>query len=440
MALLLVASGIGAYYAASNNTTQAFDRSLLNLAIALANQAQARDGEVRFDLQPQARQVLLTDKFDEIQYAVFGPSGQLLSGAEGIFPRQSYSIDDFEDGHLFFDDVAKGKPVRGVVLLAPVEGQEITVVVTETLVKREMQVGDILLSILVPEILLFAATLVLVLVGVDAGLRPLDDLRLQLSKRSPTDLRHVGGEQVPVEMRPLVEEIDRLLDRLGIALDAQRHFVSDAAHQLRTPIAATLAQMESTRIETGDARLDPVLASIRRLVRLVNQLLALARAEPGGMALQPVSLPAMVESEADGWLSAALARDIDLGFELAPATVPGIPLLLSELAGNLVDNAIRYTPCGGRVTVRTGTDADGAWFAVDDNGPGVPPEARSRIFERFFRSDKEGASPGGCGLGLAIVRQIALQHRANVSLGESSEGGASFVVRFPPDDPRLLSP
>lgn len=429
-----MASGIGAYYAASNNTTQAFDRSLLNLAIALANQAQARDGEVRFDLQQQARQVLLTDKFDEIHYAVFGPSGQLLSGEEGIFPRQSYSIDDFEDGHLFFDDVAKGKPVRGVVLLAPVEEREITVVVTETLVKREMQVGDILLSILVPEILLFAATLLLVLHGINAGLRPLDELRLQLSKRSPTDLRHVGNEQVPVEMQPLVEEIDRLLDRLGIALDAQRHFVSDAAHQLRTPIAATLAQLESTRIETGDDRLDPVLVSIRRLVRLVNQLLALARAEPGGMALQPVSLPAMAESEADGWLQAALARDIDLGFELAPATVPGIPLLLSELAGNLVDNAIRYTPCGGRVTVRTGTDTDGAWFAVDDNGPGVPPEHRSRIFERFFRGDNEGAAPGGCGLGLAIVRQIALQHRAQVTLGESAEGGASFVVRFPPDE------
>ncbi|MDQ5916105.1 MAG: hypothetical protein QG584_1999 [Pseudomonadota bacterium] len=429
VAVLLLASGVGSYYVASNNATQAYDRSLLNLALALANQAQFKDGEVRFDLQPQARQILLTDKFDEIRYAVYGPRGRLLSGDEGLFPGGDLAADKFEDGHLFFDGHGlKGRPVRGVILLAPVESAEITVVITETLTKREMQVGDILLSVLVPELLLFAATIALVLRGVDAGLRPLEGLRIRLGRRTPVELKPLGVDGVPFELRPLVREIDQLLGRLGTALGAQRHFVSDAAHQLRTPIAALLAQLESTMLESGDPRLEQLRESVQRLVRLVNQLLALARAEPGSMPAQQLDLRTLIEGEADAWLQMALARDIDLGFELVSAPAQGIALLLAELLGNLVDNAIRYTPRGGRVTVRCGSEAGCSFVAVDDNGPGVPPELRERIFERLFRGDT--GSAGGSGLGLAIVRQIAAQQGASIQVGESVDGGASFVVFF----------
>lgn len=429
VAVLLLVSGISSYYVASKNATQAYDRSLLNLALALAKQAQLKDGEVRFELLSQASQILLTDKFDEIRYAVYGPRGRLLSGDEGLFPAFDVAADSFEDGHLFFDGRSvKGRPVRGVLLLAPVEAVEITVVVTETLTKREMQVGDILLSVLAPELLLFAATIALVLRGVDAGLRPLEMLRIRLGRRTPSELKPLGAESVPLELRPLVREIDQLLGRLGTALDAQRHFVSDAAHQLRTPIAALLAQLESTMLESGDPRLDPLRESVLRLVRLVNQLLALARAEPGGMPTQPLDLRTLIEGEADTWLRAAIARDIDLGFALEAAPVQGIPLLLAELMANLVDNAIRYTPEGGRVTIRCGREAGNVFVAVDDSGPGITPELRERVFERLFRGDTGTA--GGSGLGLAIVRQIATQHGASVRVGESAEGGASFLVFF----------
>lgn len=433
VAALLVASGIASYYIASSNATEAYDRSLLNLALGLANQAQMRDGKLHFELLPQARQILLTDKYDEIRYAVYGPRGRLFSGEDGLFPERGFSAEDFVEGYVFFDNVVKGKPVRGVILVAPVEGGELTVLVSETLNKREMQVGDILLSVLVPELLLFAATIALVMSGVGAGLRPLELLRVQLARRTPVDLQPLGADAVPIELHPLVEEIDRLLERLATALDAQRHFVSDAAHQLRTPIAALLAQLESTRLETADARLDPSLASVRRLIRLVNQLLALARAEPGGMAMAPLDLRALVEAEADGWLRQALDAEIDLGFELAAAPAAGIALLLREMIGNLVDNALRYTPRGGSVTVRTGSSDGGAAFVcVEDSGPGIPPEQRAQVFERFFRGDcgSGGSSGGGCGLGLAIVRRIAGQHGATVDVGESMAGGAAFMVRF----------
>jgi len=427
VALLLVASGFSSYYIASINATEAYDRSLLNLALGLANQAQVHNGKLYFELQTQARQILLTDKYDEIRYAVYGPHGRLFSGEDGLFPERGYSAENFSDGHLFFDSVFKGKPVRGVILIAPVEGGELTVLVTETLAKREMQVGDILLSVLVPELILFAATIALVMHGVGAGLRPLESLRAQLSKRTPADLQPVGEEGVPIELRPLVREIDSLLDRLAAALDAQRHFVSDAAHQLRTPIAALQAQLESTRLEMNDVRLDVSLASVRRLIRLVNQLLALARAEPGGVLMEKVDLRALIESEAETWLRQAIDAGVDLGFELADVAVSGIPLLLREMIGNLVDNALRYTPPGGSVTVRLGGAGGVVFVVVEDSGPGIPPDQRAAVFERFFRGDRAG---GGCGLGLAIVRRIADQHAADLELGESREGGVAFWVRF----------
>lgn len=446
--LLLVASGTSAYFVASENAGQAYDRSLLNLALALSNQVHSQNGRPVIDLQPQGRQILVTDKFDRIHFAVYGPHGELLAGEEGIFPEDAPSFfqgsspglfpkdisgpDAFADGTLFFDSRIKGREVRGVILLTQKDNHELTVVVAETLTKRETQVGEILLSIIVPEFLLSAATIALIMFGVSSGLRPLDALRSQLARRSPTDLRPVGADNLPSELQPLAIEIDRLLQRLDVALGAQRHFVSDAAHQLRTPIAALQAQVESALQERDDPRLSAILSAVRRLARLVNQLLALARAEPGGMpVLRPVELQALIHDHADTWMQLAVEHDIDLGFELEAATVTGTAILLRELVGNLVDNAIRYTPAGGQVTVRCAPRAGGgALLAVEDSGPGIPPELRERVFERFFRAS--GDTSDGCGLGLAIVRQIAEQHGARIHIADAAAGGTLFEVIFPP--------
>lgn len=442
--LLLLASGTAAYFVASENANQAYDRSLLNLTLALLNQVHVQDGRPALDLQPQGRQILVTDQYDRIHFAVYGPQGELLAGEEALLAedisglvadggaerRMAWSA-DVADGTLFFDSSIKGRGVRGVILLTRKDGVALTVVVAETLTKREIQVKEILLSIVVPEFLLLAATVALIMFGVRTGLRPLDILRGQLASRSPLDLRPLATDRLPAELLPLATEIDRLLQRLDVALGAQRHFVSDAAHQLRTPIAALQAQVESALQERREPRLSSILTAVQRLARLVNQLLALARAEPGGMpALRPVELKALIHENADPWMQLAIERDIDLGFDLQAATATGSAILLRELVGNLVDNAIRYTPAGGQVTVRCAPDAGGgAVLAIEDSGPGIPPELRERVFERFFRGRADTSD--GCGLGLAIVRQIAGQHAAQVRIAEAAAGGALVEVIFP---------
>lgn len=447
MVLLLVASGTSTYFVASGNANRAYDRSLLNLALALAKQVQDHDGRPTLDLQPQGLQILVTDKFDRIHFAVYGPRGELLAGEEGIFPENAPSTfqgashglfprdisgpDAFADGTLFFNSRIRNQNVRGVVLVTQKGGSELTVVVAETLTKREKQVGDILLSIIVPEFLLSVATITLVMFGVNSGLRPLEALRDRLSRRSPVDLSPVGDAGLPSELQPLATEIDRLLQRLDVALGAQRHFVADAAHQLRTPIAGLLAQVESALQAGGEARLENIFVAVQRLSRLVNQLLALARAEPGALPLQQsVALRALIEESADAWLRLAIERDIDLGFDLGEASVDGSPILLRELVGNLVDNAIRYTPAGGEVTVRCRQADDGrARVVVEDSGPGIPAGQRERVFERFFRGRAD--SGDGSGLGLAIVRRIAEQHGAEVRIADADAGGARVEVVFP---------
>jgi len=428
--VLLLASASAAYLVAVRNANEAYDRSLLNSAIALANQVKSRGGRPHLDLQVQGREILLTDKYDRIHFAVQGPVGELLGGEAGIYPADQPLPEVREESYQFYDAVVQKQVVRGVVYRTRREGHALTVLVCETRVKRESQVSGIVLNILMPEIALVAMTVALIMFGVGSGLRPLELLRRKLARRSPADLSPLGTDDLPVELVPLATEVDSLLGRLDVALKAQRYFVSDAAHQLRTPIAALQAQIEAGG--TGDPRMVPLLGAVQRLSHMVNQLLALARAEPAGMpVLQPLALDDLVRERADQWLPAAIARNVDLGFDLAPAPVQGAALLLGELVGNLVDNAVRHAPSGGQVTVATASTADGgALLTVDDNGPGIPPAQRERVFERFVRLQQETES--GCGLGLAIVRQIATQHGATVRVVDSPLGGARFEVRFAP--------
>ncbi|HEX8963763.1 MAG TPA: HAMP domain-containing sensor histidine kinase [Rhodocyclaceae bacterium] len=213
-------------------------------------------------------------------------------------------------------------------------------------------------------------------------------------------------------------------------------FLSDAAHQLKTPLAALKSQLE---LAIGDAdedslrrRLADMSATLDGVIHLAHQLLALARAEPGaGLPAdrQPMRLDAILGRLADSHLDMAVARNIDLGFELEAAEIEGVPWLLRELAVNLVENGLNYTQPGGRVTVRCGRRDGHAFIEVEDDGPGIPPDERSRVFERFHRVP--GSAGDGCGLGLAIVKEIAARHAATVGVAAGAGGrGARFTVRF----------
>jgi two-component system sensor histidine kinase TctE len=233
-------------------------------------------------------------------------------------------------------------------------------------------------------------------------------------------------------VRPLVESINHQLGEVTQANRNQQRFLANAAHQLRTPLAGLRAHAELALAQplpaACRAELEHVHGASVRTARLANQLLALARAEAGlgeAAAAGRADLRQVIEAAADEWVHRALERDIDLGFELQVARVRGDPVLLREALGNLVHNALEYTPAGGRVTVRTRDGGREVRVEVEDDGPGIPPAERQRVLERFYRAPGTGGS--GSGLGLAIVSEIAAAHGARVEIGEG-EGGRGCRV------------
>jgi two-component system sensor histidine kinase TctE len=302
-------------------------------------------------------------------------------------------------------------------------------------VKRARAAREILVSSMLPEGLIALATLVIVWFGVKRGLAPLARLSDEIKVRSPGDLRPIEGGG-PEETRPIVDALNGLLAQVAQASQHQQRFLANAAHQLRTPLAGLRAHTELALAQPmpEDCRmhLEQVHQATIRTARLANQLLALARAEPGGgrgTAPEEVNLKALVETEADAWLRQALAREVDLGFELEAAPVHGDAFLLREAMANLVHNAIEYSQRGGRVTVRTGSSGRRSFVEVEDDGPGIPPHERERVLERFYRVP---GTPGtGSGLGLAIVREIAASHAASMFVDDGAAGGCRVGITFP---------
>jgi two-component system sensor histidine kinase TctE len=271
----------------------------------------------------------------------------------------------------------------------------------------------------------------LVWFGLSRGVAPLNALQQRLRARRPDDLSPIDARAAPSEIAPLVTAINELLERLSATVQTQRRFVADAAHQLKTPLAGLRTQAE---FALRDASAEEMQASLRQLVagseratRLVNQLLLLARAEnPATVGLTTTDLNLLAYEQTTQWAPQALAIGIDLGFEEAghPVLIAGNQILLAELLNNLIDNALRYTPRGGRVTVRVrGTDA-AARLEVEDSGPGIAAQERERVFDRFYRV--LGTPADGSGLGLAIVREIAQKHGARVGLADNPSPGSAL--------------
>jgi two-component system sensor histidine kinase TctE len=319
--------------------------------------------------------------------------------------------------------------------MVPCNGRRCMVQVAETTYKRQRLLRYIVLSSLVPTVLIALATLLIVWFGVKRGLEPLDLLSEEIRRRSPRDLRPVEAASAPEEAKPLVGALNALLEEVAEANQNQQRFLANAAHQLRTPLAGLQAHTELALAqsvpESCRAELEQVHLATVRTARLANQLLALARAEPGGglaAGLGPVDLRQMVQGAADEWVHRAMARDLDLGFDLSEARVLGDPFLLREALANLVHNSLEHTPAGGHVTVRTElrTEDGRPMLEVEDEGPGIPPAERERVLERFYRVP--GTTGTGSGLGLAIVREIAGLHGAVVEIGEPRAGGRGCRV------------
>jgi two-component system sensor histidine kinase TctE len=428
IAALLAVGAVVAYYPSMEPATEAYNQALVDIGIAIGSYVHTKDQGYAFDLPPAVEQVLRTDRYDTIYYRVLTPEGGTIAG-EPDLPLAP----DASGGS--YDALFKGQRIHIVSVLAPCGAGECSILVAETNVKRARLTRDILFSSLMPQMVLAVATLVIVWFGVKRGLGPLARLSEEIKERSPRDLHPIDAAAAPEETRPLLAALNGLLEQVSEASRNQQRFLANAAHQLRTPLAGLQAHTELALSqplpEPVRAQLDQVHQATIRTARLANQLLALARAEPGARGdPSHVNLKGVVEAEADAWVHQALARDVDLGFELEPAPVQGDAFLLREALANLVHNAIEYSTRGGRVTVRTGARDGNAFAEVEDDGPGIPLAERGRVLERFYRMP--GTSGTGSGLGLAIVREIAAGHGAGIELGEGAGSkGCRVAITFP---------
>nr|WP_315259746.1 HAMP domain-containing sensor histidine kinase [uncultured Duganella sp.] len=289
----------------------------------------------------------------------------------------------------------------------------------------------VLRTLVLLEMVLALACVALIWFSVSSGLRPLNRLRSELNQREGDDLAPIAADDAPYELEPVVSAFNGLLAKVREGAQARQDFLANVAHQLRTPLAGLKTQLEwlgARHAEPDTAQsVRLMLSATERMIRQTNQLLSLARAEPHHFEktrLEPLALDALVADAVQSFVDQASLKQIDIGFDLRPATIAGDRFLLRDLIDNLIDNAIRYTPPRGTVTV---TVRPGL-LTVEDNGPGIPLARREQVFDRYVRLDDK---THGSGLGLAIVRDIAAVHDARLAISDAPGGqGVLFTVKF----------
>jgi two-component system sensor histidine kinase TctE len=361
-----------------------------------------------------------------------------LAGGDANLPLVDFTPDMAPQVVYFRDDHLPGMDVRVAYMFAHVAGMPgaALVQVAETVGKRSRLASEIIGDVLAAQFLIVPVALLFVWLGLTRGIEPLSELAQSIRGRKPADLAPIDESDAPEEVQPLIGAFNGLMARLDASLKAQQRFVADAAHQMRTPLAGLKMQAEIAMRQRDPVSLQhamrQIVASADRASHLINQLLALARADADSPpALKPLDFDALARDTAREWVPQARENEIDLGYEgaAAPAWVDGNAVLLRELANNLLDNAIRYTRPGGRVTVRV-LAGEHVVLEIEDTGIGIDDADRELVFERFYRV--LGTETEGSGLGLPIVRGIAHLHRASIALlPNSRERGTVARVEFP---------
>ncbi|MEA3120260.1 MAG: hypothetical protein QOI13_3530, partial [Paraburkholderia sp.] len=454
LSLLALMSGLIAYWLAWQYTQHVIDRSLGDLATAMSKQIQMAGPNARVSVPPLAR-AMFSDPADNLIYRISDGKHELAGDPDlplfGSSVRKTHFVYVFEARH-------RGMRMRvAQVRVTQPDGNPMVVEVAQPLRHRYRIAAEFLVAIMMPLLLLLFAGWGIVWRVVNQQLGPLTTLADSLNQQTHMSLEPVDETHVPMEIRPLTSALNALLDRLKSALDAQRKFIADAAHQLRTPLTAVKLHAEqAASARDGNQTLTAVrelLAAADRAVRLSNQLLSLARAEPGAQTARfiDVDIAALAFETGAEWVPRALAAGVDLGFQRlddpnneTQLVVRGNAVLLREVIANLLDNALKYVPAaradGGRITVTvTRTQVrDGAalaQIAVEDNGSGVPVTLQTDLFKRFFRGDRTNSADegveSGAGLGLAIVHDILNLHGGSVQYLDAPAGGARFVLCIP---------
>ncbi|HEX5394513.1 MAG TPA: sensor histidine kinase N-terminal domain-containing protein [Rhodocyclaceae bacterium] len=423
------------YQVANSVANQPYDEQLANDARAVAQLLTASKGKAALSYQGVARDLLRVDSRDRIFYQVIGFDGQMVAGDADI-PWDDLP-DVGEPGSVKFrDEEIVGEEVRvayGYFAVADT-GRLALVQIAETRKKRQGLAASMVSGVIVPQFVIVPLAVLLVYLGLARGITPLHRLQQELRQRSPSDLTPMSLEGIPEEIRPLIESMNSVMKRLDDNLYAQRRFIADAAHQLKTPLTGLRTQTELALRETEPQSLLRALRNVgvsaERLSHLTQQLLSLARAEATteqAARFAVLDLRELARSVIEPWVDQALRKSIDLGYEAPdePVLVVGSEFLLKEALNNLLDNAMKYTPAGGQVTLRV-LDRDPARLEVEDSGPGIPDADQERVFERFYRGMQTEVE--GSGLGLAIVREVAEQHGGTVSIASAAGHSGTIVT------------
>ncbi|MDR6103128.1 two-component system sensor histidine kinase TctE [Agrobacterium larrymoorei] len=426
------------YREAINTANIVSDRVLSGSALAIAERVVvAENGTLEVDIPYVALEMLTSAAQDRVFYRVDGPNGQFLTGYQNLPTVSGLQ----GDSPRFQDAAFRGEPIRVAALRrfasTGINSVPFTVTVAETTIARSRLARAIILRSALRLLLMILGAAAIVWVAVTLSLRPLYRLSEAIGERSPDDL-HPIRQSVPVEVENLVETVNSFMVRLQSALDALRHFTGNASHQLRTPLAIIRTQLalaaRAQALEEAKAAAKKGDASVAHAEHILAQLLRMANIDAAGsgekQSLVAVDLVSLAQSVTADFVPSAAEADIDLGFEeVDAATVQAEPLLLRELLGNLISNAIAYAGRGSEITVRV-LKVDGrACLEVEDNGIGIPAEKRAIVRQRFARG--EGNVAPGAGLGLAIVEEIATLFKAALILEDGAGGhGLKASIRF----------
>ena len=368
-----------------------------------------------------ASAVIVRADEDDLTYFQVRDQRNAVAGGDVNLPLVDFMPEMNPTEVYFRDEHLPGLEVRVAYTFAQVPGMPgaVLVQVAETVGKRSRLASEIIGDVLAAQFLIVPIALLFVWLGLTRGIEPLNELTEAIRRRKPADLSPLDEREAPEEVRPLIRSFNELMARLDASHQAQERFVADAAHQMRTPLAGLKMQAEIALRQRDPLGIQhsmrQIVTSADRASHLINQLLALARADADAPPFATLDLDALAREATRDWVQRARAKDIDLGFEPAPAPVwiEGNGLLLREALNNLLDNAVAYTRPGGRATVRV-VAGERATLEVEDNGIGIDEADRERVFERFFRV--LGTEADGSGLGLPIVRGIAQLHRASIEL------------------------
>jgi two-component system, OmpR family, sensor histidine kinase TctE len=446
--LVIVPAAVALQYAlVLQPARDAFDQALGNTALSVAAFVTEDRGQLRFDMNPQVERTIRTDQQDSIYYVVLGPSGRRLAGDPPLAQSPPLSTAAFvlaADELAYFDTTIDGQTVR-VAARGVLCGEAVCQVrVGETQVKRQRVFRDSLTGTVAGVLAFALASGLSIVLAARRGLAPLQQLGDQMGQRSLDDLRPLDETRTPRELHGLVAAMNRLLDRVRGGSLAQQAFLADAAHQLRTPLAALKNEAELALAENHPPAVQATLArlnvSAARAARLSSQLLALARSDSAASVALPTEAldwQVIAAEAAQEWVPRALAAGIDLGFDLHSTPLQGRGFLLRELLANLLHNALAYAGTGAQVTVRCRRSGNTAVLEVEDNGPGIAADERERVFQRFQRGSAAHLQPGarhasaaveGSGLGLSIVRDITSGAGGQVQL-LSAPLGRGLLVR-----------